>query len=253
MKWKKVIGQTSITLLFLFMFATVVYGAWEVDSRWTIDSRWIYDAVVEAQIPTYTNHIVNADGNVLMRGGIHVKPNSIHTYIPQFHARYTNITLSDGTLGLSKDTSAYTIYCSTSDNVTINLYSWFYAYRVRFDVTIENESTAVFQVNSRTWGEPDSVTGEDSWSYDASSTTTTLTASDSATIQISWLDPGAAQLVWYLDRIPMFLGITGFICLMLSPGMFVIYARKDDLPMAFIFALGLFILGLGLVVGWLWG
>lgn len=250
MKWKKQLEKTSIVLLFLFTFSSLVYGVWEIDALWIIDPRWVLD--VEAA-PTYTDDSMGADGNVLMKGGIQLKPNDLHTYIPQYDGNVQNITLNDGVLTLSKSLYAYNIYCSTNDNVTTHLRRWFFMDVTRFIAYTETDATVDYQVNGRNKGEPRGVVGSDIWSFDADTSIVSLTASNNTEISILWYDTGTQQLIWYLDRIPMWLGISGFVCLMLSPAMFVIYSKKDDLPMAFIFALGLFILGLGLVVGWLWG
>ena len=253
MKWKKLLFLCSITLL-LSSICMHAFAEWDVDERWEIDSRWEID-LVAAPVPrvSYINHLATSDGNIIMYGGINLKPNTIHTYIPQFNGRYKNITLDSGTLGLSKGEHAYNIACSTDDNVTIDLNQWFYSDTTQFRPNAENETTLSFTVNSRNKGEPQGVNGASTWDYNAATTTVSLTASNNSLVTIRWESMGTRQLLWYMDRMTMFMGIGGLLMILLSPAMFVFFGKKDEWQNACIWGLMLGVIGMGLIIGWLWG
>lgn len=253
MKWKKPLYSASITLLLFTTFLTIAYAEWEIDDRWEIDSRWEID-LVAGPTPTvsYSNYLVSTDGNILMYGGIHLKPNTIHTYIPQFNGRYKNITLNSGTLGLSKSDHAYNIACSTNDNVTINLNKWFYNDITQFRPNAETESSLSFTVDGRNKGEPQGVSGVSSWSYDDTTRIVSLTTGNYSLVTIKWLDMGTTQLLWYMDRIPLWMGMGGLFMIFLAPVMLVYFGKKDEWPSACVWGLMLSVIGMGLIIGWLW-
>lgn len=228
-------------------------GTQYYSSAWHSTSRdWFF--YVYGQLPpaTYSNQYLSNDGNVLMYGGLILKPNTIHSYIPQFNGRFHNITLYSGTLGLSKSDYAYNIACSTNDNITILINQWFYNDLTQFKPTAAVESTLSFTVNGRNKGEPQGVSGVSSWSYDEESTTVSLTAANNALVTIRWLDVGTTQLVWYMDRIPTWLGMGGMLMVTLAPVMFVFFGKKDEWQSACVWGLMLFVIGMGLIIGWLW-
>lgn len=208
--------------------------------------------VTNQEEPTYANNLAGADGNVIMYGGIQLKPNTIHTYIPQYNGRIRNITLYSGTLGLSKNEYAYNIACSTNDNVTISLFQWFYRDTTQFRPLSEDESSLSFTVNSRNRGEPEGVSGVSSWSYNEDTTIVSLTTGNYSLVTIRWLDMGTTQLLWYMDRIPMFLGIGGMLMILLAlPGL-VYFGKQDEWQTACVWGLMCFVIGMGLIIGWLW-
>ena len=255
MKWKKPLYNTSIILLLFTSFLSVAYADWEIDDRWEIDSRWDiegYPPATPAVSTSYSNHLASADGNCLMYGGIQLKPNTIHTYIPQYNGRIQNLTLYSGTLGLSKGDYAYNIACSTNDNVTIDLNKWFYSDTTQFRPLSEDESSLSFTVNARNRGEPRSVSGASSWSYNEATTTVTLTSGNYSLVTIRWVDMGTKQLEWYLDLIPMWLGIFGLFMVTIGPVMFVYFGKQDEWNSACVWGLMSTVIGMGLVIGWLW-
>lgn len=234
----------------------MAYADWEVDDRWEIDGRWEiegYPPAVPTPTVSYTNYLDSNDGNCLMYGGIHLKPNTIHTYIPQFNGRYENITLYSGTLGLSKSDYAYNIASTTNDNVTINIYKWFYIDITQFRPLSEDESTLSFTVNSRNKGSPQAISGASTWSYDDDTTTVSLTASNYTMVIIRWESEGTKMVVWWLDRMMTWIGISGFFLIMIAPAMLVYFGKKDDWGNAFTYSLMFFVIGMALVIGWLWG
>ena len=203
--------------------------------------------------PPNPNYFNLEDGNVIFYGGIYLKPNTIHTYIPQFNGRYQNITLHSGTLGLSKSTYAYDIACSTNDNVTINLYKWIYSDITQFKPYAQDESALSFTLNSRNKGEPQGVTGVSSWSYDEDTTTVALSCTNNTMVTIRWESEGTKQVVWWLDRIPMWIGIGGIFLIMIAPALLVYYGKQDEWGNAFTYGLMFAVIGMALVIGWLWG
>ncbi|MDH5765035.1 MAG: hypothetical protein OEZ38_03380 [Gammaproteobacteria bacterium] len=59
----------------------------------------------------------------------------------------------------------------------------------------------------------------------------------------------------YLNKeiLMMFMGIGGFLMWIASPVSLVYYAKNDDLENAFTYGLMFFVIGMALVIGWLWG
>lgn len=146
---------------------------------------------------------------------------------------------------------AYNILCSTNDNITIHLHRWFYLETTRWIAYSEDEANLTYLVNGRN-KEPRGVTGATSWSYDETTTTVSVASANNTMVTIVWLDTGTSQTLWYLERVPMWLGIVGMLMMSMSPFSFVFFAKRDEYASACIWMLGLFIIGLGLFIGWLW-
>lgn len=202
----------------------------------------------------YSNQVVISDGNVLMYGGVILKPNLIHTYTPQMDARYMNITLDNGTLGLSKGSYAYDIACATEDNISISIHDWFYGSYVKTSFTpiAESESVLSFVVNVRARGEPDEIRGTLSTSYDDETTTLSLTCASGDTVFLLYLSIGQIMFEWYTTRTLMWLGIAGGVMCVVSPVLAVYFLKSKEYEYASIIALIGVPVGLSLMIGWLW-
>lgn len=199
-------------------------------------------------VKAYNNHVFLTDGNILLHGGIQLKPNSIHTYVPQYDGRVKNITLDSGTLGLSKSDFAYNIACSTYDNITINLYYWFYSDKTQFHVIAENETALSFTINVRNKGEPETISGASSWSYNNDTSTVFLTCSNNALVTISWVS--LPDLVSDYSWIAIFL--SGIFLMAWGPSWFAWKVKKVGITSDSIERLGyamlLFLIGFGLLI-----
>lgn len=164
-----------------------------------------------------------------------------------------NLTLNSGTLRLSKGSNAYEIACSTNDDVMITINKWFYSDITQFRPLAEVESTLSFTVNSRNKGEPQAISGVSSWSFDDDTTTMSLTTANYSLVTIRWESAGTQMVVWWLDRMMTWIGISGFFLIMLAPTMLVYYGKQDNWGNAFTYSLMFFVIGMALVIGWLWG
>lgn len=203
----------------------------------------------------YENHVVLSDGNVILYGGIQLKPNSIHTYIPQMDARYKNVTLDSGTLRLSKDSDAYEILCSTDDNITVSLLQWFYGsyYTTEFTPLSETETSLTFNVTTRERGEPSQVRGVSTWTFNNETTVLSLTCVNASLVSFFFRSEQATQFEWYMVRIPMWMGLAGLGMMIVTPLLTVIMLKSKEYEYASIIALIGLAVGFSMFIAWLWG
>jgi len=190
-----------------------------------------------------------------MYGGIHLKPNTNHTYIPQFNGRYENITLDSGMLRLSKGADAYEIESLTNDVIVINLNKWFYAGygKTEFRASSETESSLVFQVNTRARGEPEYITGVSTWSFNEDTTILSLTCQNYSLVSFFFYSEAQKQFDWYVERTLVWMGMAGFALMVITPVLTVFFLKNKEYEYGAIISLMGFALGFAMMVAWLWG
>lgn len=84
--------------------------------------------------------------------------------------------------------------------------------------------------------------------------TTTLTVTNYGALTLymgEW--QGTTGLLWFLDRMMMWIGLIGLAICMIAPIMTFLNIKDKDLDTAFMWFMCIFIIGIPLVIGWLWG
>jgi len=251
-----------IVLCFFFALISVGFGDWEISDDWVISPSWEIEGYsppsppippyVPPHVTSYPNRYKTND-RVHLHGGVLLKPNTQHAYVLSFNGRFKNITLNNGVLTLSLQDHAYTITSTTNDNINITLSYWFYSYRTQFKPISESVSSLSFSLNVRNMGEPRSVTGVSSYSYDEGSTTLSLTCASGNLVTIYFQTESAHMVEWYFTNIPMFMGFFGMALSIIAPTLAVKSLKDGDGHGAMIWLLIVLPIGIGLLIGWLWG
>lgn len=197
-------------------------------------------------------YVVN-DGDVFVYTGSQLETGELHTYIPQFNGRYKNVTAYPNVLTLSKGDYAYSISCYVNDNMTVKINKWFYGDVTQFQPIAEDESSLSFTLNTRDKGEPQAISGTSAWSYNENTTTISLTCPNNSPVTIRWESEGTKQVLWWFDRFDLWLGLGGLFFCMIAPIMAFLNAKDDDLQKAFLWIMGIIVLGIPLIIVGFWG
>lgn len=116
----------------------------------------------------------------------------------------------------------------------------------------EGEYSLVFEADMHTfcnWTSTGNLTVGD-----GTNETTTLGVNGYGTLILymgEW--QGTIGLLWFLDRMMMWIGLIGLAVCMIAPIMAFLEIKSKDLDTAFMWIMCIFVVGIPLVIGWLWG
>lgn len=175
-----------------------------------------------------------------------------HQYELQRQLNLQNLTIGNNIVGMNHPNSLMSIECLTNSSIYTTIDRWFDNYITKIIVYAPISTVSDYQLITGVYGEPVSVHGVDTWSYDADDAMITFNCTSDATVTFRF--GGLGGVAWYLEpaRIKMWMGLGGLFCWILGPVMLVINLKQGKFDAGFFWALGCIIFAIGLTVGWLW-